>query len=200
MDEKRQADFDWQAALMPEVKRACGPYIMFEAPPEEDMKHNTDLMTVSGRFSVRIREYEYLHQRNYSNEFTIRSSRQSGAQTELAKVISGWGDYIFYGFATPDKQGLAAWVLGDLKVFRRWFTFRICEMGGKLPGISCKNADGSSEFRAFTIDELPPDFVIARVTADMQQIAANTLGISQSAETATDVERWEEYSNWVKES
>jgi hypothetical protein len=196
-------DFDWQRALLPEVKRACATHLICEAPPEEDMKHNTDLIVLkmdTVRIAVRLRRNSYLTQRNYANEFTIRSTRpKSGADTELTKVVSGWGDYNFYGFATADGKGLAAWVLGDLKVFRRWFNHRIVKDGGKIPGQSKPNSDGSSEFYAFTIDELPPEFVIARVMADKGLIADTAVDISTSAEMVTDADMWDEYAAWISD-
>jgi hypothetical protein len=82
-------DFDWQRALLPEVKRACATHLICEAPPEEDMKHNTDLIVLkmdTVRIAVRLRRNSYLTQRNYANEFTIRSTRpksQADAQTIL---------------------------------------------------------------------------------------------------------------------
>lgn len=163
---KFDTDFDWQRALLPEVKRHCAIHLISEAPPEEDLKHNTDLIVLkmdTVRISVRLRRHHYLHQRNYCNEFTVRASRpRSGAETELGKVVSGWGDYNFYGFATEDGSGIAAWMLGDLKVFRRWFTQQLIKNGGAIPGASKPNLDGSSEFYAFTIDDLPADFIVAR--------------------------------------
>lgn len=162
-----EADFDWQRALLPEVKRACAAHLICEAPPEEDMKHNTDLIVLkmdTVRIAVRLRRHHYLNQRNYRNEFTIRARRpRSGADTELTKVVSGWGDYTFYGFANGDGSSLAAWVLGDLRVFRLWFNRHIAANGGQVPGQSKINPDGSSDFYAYTIDELPPQFVVARM-------------------------------------
>lgn len=194
-------DFDWQRALLPEVKRACAAHLICEAPPEEDMKHNTDLIVLkmdTVRIAVRLRRHQYLHQRNYANEFTIRATRpRSGADTELGKVISGWGDYNFYGFASADGKSLAAWVLGDLKVFRLWVNRHMFANAGKMPGTSKLNSDGSSEFYAFTIDDLPPEFVVARVTADMGRDISTTVNIS--ADSITEEDMWQDYAEWVRE-
>lgn len=200
---KFDTDFDWQRALLPEVKRACATHLICEAPPEEDMKHNTDLIVLkmdTVRIAVRLRRHHYLNQRNYANEFTIRATRpRSGVDTELTKIVSGWGDYNFYGFASSDGKRLAAWVLGDLKVFRRWFNHRLVSNKGAIPGQSKPNADGSSEFFAFTIDDLPPEFVVARVTADQSCIANRVVDLSQSSETWTEQDRWDEYNEWLEE-
>lgn len=166
---KFDQDFDWQRALLPEVKKACAAHLVGEAPAEEDTKHNTDLIVLKMdpvRIAVRLRRNHYLYRRNYRNEFTIRASRpRSGHETELSKVISGWGDYNFYGFADEDGKSLAAWVLGDLKVFRRWFNYELVKNRGNIPGQPNQNGDRSSDFYAFTISQLPPEFVVARLEA-----------------------------------
>lgn len=182
---KKSQDFDWQTTLMPYVKQACAPYVIHEAPAEEDIKRNTDLALYPSRISVRIRRYADMFKKNYANEFTIRSNRPSGAETELSKIISGWGDYTFYGFANADCTGLAAWMLGDLNVFRRWFMYQMAKNNGALPGIEQPNPDGSSLFRVFTISELPDNFVIARLTADMSAIADQAVKQSTTVETTT---------------
>lgn len=183
---------------MPEVAKIIAPYIVHVAPPEEDMKQNTDLIVPSARVSVRIREYEYLFQKDYLNEFTIRSKRPSG-QTELSKVMSGWGDYTFYGFANPGKTGLAAWMVGDLRVFRLWFSHELAKNDkGQLPGKEFANNDASSFFRAFKINDLPKEFLLARMTPDMKQISSTTVSDSASRETMTD-DRLDEYTQWIGE-
>lgn len=157
-------DFDWQRKLLPEVIRVCAAHFVGEAPKEEDMRHNTDLIVLKLdpiRVACRLRTHNYLTR--YPNEFTIRASRPSGAQTELAKVLSGWGDYIFYGFAAADKKSLAAWFLGDLKVFRLWHHQQLAK--GRQPSVMQSNPDGSSKFCAYQIGDLPPEFVIDRELA-----------------------------------
>lgn len=162
-------DFDWQRGLMPEVKRVLANYLICEAPAEEDMQHNTDLIVLkldTIRVACRLRSFDYLQR--WPNEFTIREGRPSGAQTELAKMLSGWGDYIFYGFADDAKASLAAWMLGDLKVFRLWHSRELWQ--GRKPGKQQRNHDGSSTFRAYRIGDLPPGFVRAR--AELRREAA----------------------------
>lgn len=182
---------------MPEVAKIIAPYIVHVAPKKDDMKQNTDLIVSPARVSVRIREYEYLFQKDYLNEFTIRSKRPSG-QTELSKVISGWGDYTFYGFANPGKTGLAAWMVGDLRVFRLWFANHLAMNDGQQPGEEFANEDSSSSFRAFKINQLPKGFLLARVTPDMNQISSTTVSDSASRETMTD-DRLDEYTQWIGE-
>jgi hypothetical protein len=144
--------------LMPQVKRILGEYLISEAPFAEDAERNTDLIVLhldTVRIAVRIRESAYIAK--YGNEFTIRASRPSGAQTELAKVLAGWGDYLFYGFANPRYDDLLGYTLGNLAMFRAWYHFYKHE-----PGIYKCNYDNSSAFRAFNLADLPTTFVIAR--------------------------------------
>lgn len=158
------ADFRWGGKFLDEVKVIVGPYVIRAAPADEDVSRNTDLMVLAsdaGRVAVRIRRHRYIV---HADEFTIRSDRPSGYKTELAKIIEGWGRYLFYGFANEDETGLAAWLLGDLNVFRLWFNRQLALNGGRAPGVTRRNPDGSSEFRVFRIDELPPEFVVARHT------------------------------------
>lgn len=157
-------DFDWQRALLPQIKRILAEHLVDEAPAEEDAFHNTDLIVLrmkAIRIACRLRRYDYLHR--YPDEFTIRSSRpRTGNETELPKVLRGWGDYIFYGFATPACDDLAAWLLGDLGEFRLWHHRYLSTNGGRQPGTEQRNGDASSTFRAYRIGDLPPAFVIER--------------------------------------
>lgn len=156
-----QKDFDWQRPLLPMVKRILGNYLIDEAPWEEDAHHNTDLIVLTvrtKRIAVRLRRREY--EARYSEEFTLRSKRPSGAQTELAKVLSGWGDYFFYGFQSDQPFQLGAWALGDLTVFRLWHSQEL--WAARQPGTLRRNRDGSSEFRAYRFDELPDSFIVSR--------------------------------------
>lgn len=156
-------DFEWQRRFIPEVKRILGEHLIEEAPFEEDAKRNTDLLVLAAqqvRIACRIRTHGYVLR--YPYEVTIRTSRPGGAETELAKVLSGWGHFMFYGFADPAGKRLCAWVLGDLNRFRLWHHRQLRQHRGQLPGQAQSNGDGSSDFRAYRVADLPPEFVIAR--------------------------------------
>ena len=154
--------------LLPSVKRILGEYLISAAPYEEDAKRNTDLIVLrleAIRIAVRIRSANYWNDAKhpeYRDQFTIRAGRPSGVKTELTKIIEGWGDYFFYGFANADYTELLAWTLGNLKVFRLWHATQTAKDHGCVPGQRCENGDGSSFFYAYNIDELPDNFVIAR--------------------------------------
>lgn len=169
-------DFDWQRQFIPEIKQVLADYLIAEAPDEEDQKHNTDLVVLkldSIRVACRMRRSIGKNGRNYlreyPDEFTIRASRPSGAETELTKMLSGWGDYIFYGFATADESAVAAWMLGDLNVFRLWHHREL--WAGRRPGIQKPNSDGSSQLVAYRIGELPQSFVVGRKHAEHEAAA-----------------------------
>lgn len=174
-------DFEWQRRFIPEIKRAIANYLIVEAPLEEDLQRNTDLLVLKAetkRIACRIRRHDQLGRRDrdgdlYEDQFTLRASRPSRAMTELPKVLSGWGDYIFYGFADEDDFGLAAWVLGDLNEFRHWHALQQvlhCDRN-QLPGKLNSNHDGSSTFRAYLISSLPREFVVTRKTVALPQAA-----------------------------
>lgn len=150
----------WSDRFLPEVKAILGAHLIGEAPVEEDQRRNTDLIVLrleAVRICVRIRQFKYWSR--YSGQFTVRSSLPSGMQTELDKIISGWGDYNFYAYANQAEDRLYAWLLGDLRVFRLWFNRQLAR--GQRPWLPRANADGSSDFCAFRVADLPPEFVVA---------------------------------------
>jgi len=156
-----QADKVWSDRYVPQIKQIVGLYLIGDSPMEEDRSRNTDLIVLgldAVRIGCRIRKAEeYLEQ--YSDEFTIRTSRPNGNKTELAKIIEGWGDYFFYGFGAADGS-LTRWGLGDLRVFRLWFMQCLARNGGRMPGREMRNHDGSSSFHVFKWSELPPQFCV----------------------------------------
>jgi hypothetical protein len=147
---------------LPTIKAILGQVLIGEPPIEEDQDRNTDLIVLrmqAIRIACRVRTHEYLGK--YSDEFTIRATRPSGRKTELAKIVEGWGDYIFYGFAAPNGTGLAKWAIGDLNVFRLWFSRYMANNNGTIPGRPYNNGDGSSGFRVFKWGDIPYAFNIA---------------------------------------
>jgi len=156
-----EQDKRWSDKFLPEIKRILGEHLISEPPVEEDAERNTDLMVLrleAVRIGCRVRTHKYLC--GYGDEFTIRTARPSGAKTELAKIIEGWGHYFFYGFANADETCLAQWILGDLNAFRLYFNAYIVNNKGELPGDERKNGDSSSTFRSFKYGKIP-NFVVA---------------------------------------
>lgn len=156
-DDKR-----WSDRFLPEIKQILGLHLIAEPPVEEDQRHNTDLTVLKMdtiRVGCRVRKYDYLVR--FGDEFTVRTTRPSGTQTELSKIIEGWGQYLFYGFSDIEERSLAEWRLIDLNVFRLWLFRHMWLTNGRLPGINRKNRDGSSGFYAFKVHEGPEDLIKA---------------------------------------
>lgn len=155
---------DWEKdkiasdVYLDEIKKILGLYLIGEPPIEEDAERNTDLMVLkmdAVRIACRVRTVGY--QEKYDNEFTVRSTRPSGAKTELRKIIEGWGDYMFYGFG--DGVNLSSWHLLDLKVFRSAFLTMVYKR--KVPKQKM-NHDNSSGFIPFEINKFPEKFIVGR--------------------------------------
>ena len=156
-----QQSKSWSDKFIPEIKSILGQYLICEASAEEDQKRNTDLVVLnmqSVRIACRVRKADYAER--YGNEFTIRVSRPSGQQTELSKIIQGFGNYMMYAWA--DEQKLVKWTLADLSVFRLWRSEYAAKNKGEEPGKLMKNGDGSSDFRAYNWNALPEKFVIGK--------------------------------------
>jgi hypothetical protein len=158
-----QDDKAWSARFIPQMQRHLAPLLIKVAQPDDDILRNTDLVTleVDGKVRVacRVRRHEYLSR--YGDEFTLRCTRPTGTMTEIDKVLSGWGDYLFYGFADASESDLATWFVGDLQVFREWVT-RYRRKFSDWPGELRRNHDGSSAFMAFSIVDVDPRFVVER--------------------------------------
>lgn len=153
-------DKEWADQFMPEIKRILGLYVIGPAPDEDDRERNTDLIVLNlrpCRIACRIRKYKHLAE--YGDQFTIRSGRPNGRKTELTKIIEGWGEFLFYGFADRDDFRLAHWTIADLNVFRIGL-LRLILQHHKMPGIQKGNLDGSSTFHAFRWIDFP-DIVVA---------------------------------------
>ena len=108
------------------------------------------------RVACRVRRFRYLAE--YPFDFTVRSDRPNGVDTELAKILAGYGDYLVYAFASQDEQSLIAWRILDLRQFRLWF-HRQTLQHKTMPGMALKNEDGSSAFRAFDVRRMPAGVV-----------------------------------------
>lgn len=154
--QRDKADTD---RYLPEVAAILGVYLLGEPAPVEDQLHATDLtvLQVNGvRIAVRIRKFA--DWRDYQNEFTIRARRPSGIKTEMRKIMEGWGDLYFYGFANAERDALYDWFVGDLDVFRGWVRREVAEARAQaqarrtLPSWPWKerwNHDHSSAFFCF---------------------------------------------------
>jgi hypothetical protein len=113
------SDFAWQARLIPAAKAIIGPQLLITAPMTMDIRENTDLVVLHARdmrIACRFRRPGYAER--YPNQFTVRLSRDTGATTELVKIIRGWGDWFFYAHEAADGANFDRWMLIDLDAFR----------------------------------------------------------------------------------
>lgn len=149
-----------------QVKALLGLVIVEEASWQADAKEATDLVVAEirpCRIACRIRNFECY---KWRGDFTIRSHRPQGADTELIKILSGWGDYLFYGFSDVQKKDIFAAVLLDLSVFRKSYVKHLGKVIAKkdspLRGRQHENDDSSSSFVAFSLDSFPPELIAAQ--------------------------------------
>lgn len=154
-----QKDFDWQVKYLQPIKNIVGPMLLDPAPIEQDMRQATDLMVLMARdlrIGCRIRRAGYADK--YPWDFTLRSRRDSGAETELSKIVNGWGDWLFYGHAEHDEvPSLARWFVIDLHAWRA----HMIRDGFRNPAErlvrfkTMPNGDGTY-FTAFDVRSFPP--------------------------------------------
>jgi hypothetical protein len=171
-------DRAWTDKLLPEVienlQSDLGLRDLRVAPYAEDVNRATDLITIGNsvvRIGVRLRTHFYW--KNYRNDFTIRSGRPSGVMTELDKILEGWGDYIFYGFANELKNSVVDYHVIDLKQFRRWSNNKdnqaVVETGSEpivfmFPNFrEIENCDGTC-FIPFNIDKVDSSIIVKTTT------------------------------------
>lgn len=155
-----RTDRRWADRFIPQLKQIVADLLVLPAPEAEDVWRNTDLIVLrveTLRVACRVRRYRYLA--NYPYEFTIRAGRPTGAETELAKILGGYGDYLVYAFASQDEQELSAWRILDLRRFRLWFHRETVRLG-EAPGKTQPNKDGSSSFMAFDVRQMPAGVLV----------------------------------------
>lgn len=157
-------DKDWSDGVTATVKSILGLYLIGEAREDEDQERNTDFMVLkieAVRIACRIRRPSYSHG-EYLGEFTMRCLRPSGCKTELTKVIEGWGDYFFYGFAGEDGASVPVYTLADLNIFRLWHSRYLIKNQGRCPGFVLPNKDGSGSFTVFKWVNMPDEMIVAQ--------------------------------------
>lgn len=142
--------------MIPQIKALVGPHLLDVAPLELDLKQATDLIIFRARdvrIAARVRRAGFAAR--YPYEFTLRCHRDSGAETELAKISKGWGDWLFYGHAADEWGcGIAPWWLIDLAAFRSAL-IRLPDRRRLVMGTK-SNGDGTA-FAYFDIRSFPAD-------------------------------------------
>jgi hypothetical protein len=146
----------WSDKFTYKLKNILSECFIKESSQEIDMHENVDLIINPATISCRVRNFKYFE--NHAHEFTIRSSRSSGHETELHKIIDGKGDYILYAFAEPDNSDdIHAWVLIDLKKFRSWYTTYLMNHSGEKPGMEITSAN--TTFTVFDLTNIEPSVI-----------------------------------------
>lgn len=117
-------DRAWSDLYFDAVREIVSRFLIVAAPVELDRNRNTDLMVLHARnttIAARVRRAGFADV--YPYDITIRYRRESGAQTELEKIVAGWGDWMFYGHAMPpdrtQQPRIGRWYLLDLNELRR---------------------------------------------------------------------------------
>jgi len=161
MKQAVRRDWDWSNRFVPAIKRLVGPHLLTPAALEQDAHEATDLIVLVARdmrIAARVRRQGYAD--SFPYEFTIRARRDSGAVTELEKIVNGWGDWFFYGHA-DNFDGFSLWWLIDLHSFRAAL-IRNSNNGTKLRFGDKPNGDGTF-FKWFDLRSFPstPPILIA---------------------------------------
>jgi hypothetical protein len=114
------ADRAFSDVFLPTIRQIVGPLLLVPTSVEVDRNEATDLIVLKARdmrIACRIRKRGYAV--SFSRQITIRAKRDSGRETEFAKMRSGFADWMFYGHAGATAPDIDAWVIVDLDEFRR---------------------------------------------------------------------------------
>ena len=148
-----ETDRAWSDRHIPAIKKIIGGYLLDVASAEVDQRQATDLVIIkdAGRqIACRVRRPGYSDR--WPLDFTIRSHRDSGAETELSKMRRGWGDWYFYGHSdNRAPPNIERWFLLDLDVWRKH------ERNQNAPDKS--NRDGTY-FRVYRVTDFPQNVII----------------------------------------
>lgn len=153
----------WSDQFLPDIKRIVGAQLLRASPAHIDRQEATDLLLLDARdirVAARVRRPGYA--RRYPYQFTVRSKIPSGGETELSKIVNGYGDWMFYGHSSACQRFVRHWWLLDLRAFRAAL-IRHGNGGHRLHMGDQINPDGTW-FKWFDIRSFPtePRLVVAR--------------------------------------
>lgn len=148
-------DDDNTRRFYPEINRILGGVVgefgIQTASDILDQKKATDLVIHGRHVAVRLRKAADLEK--WGHQVTLRSGRMSGTETELSKVIRGYGDWLFYGFADNDR--VVAWVVVSLDALRAILCRRGWKDGlGSSDWGETSNHDQATSFAWFDVSRL----------------------------------------------
>jgi hypothetical protein len=151
-------DRRWSDKYLPQIRAIVGPRLLVPSSLDRDRNEGADLVVLTGRnvtIACRVRRHGYAER--YPKQFTVRSHRDTGMATELAKIRAGWGDWMFYGHEVKHAMDICPWWLIDLGVFRTLLTENEART---VPYALCDEAvpnfDGTY-FNAYHLDRFPPN-------------------------------------------
>jgi hypothetical protein len=133
---------------MRRVKHRLAEFILRPATLTEDMRQATDLRVLHApdglTVGVRLRRRSAGYHISHPGNFTLRYARASGSETEVSKILAGWGTWLFYGHA--DAETLDPWMIVDLRVLRYLMRAHPALANGHLPGVCgvIPNGDGTT--------------------------------------------------------
>jgi hypothetical protein len=163
--------------FMPQLSRVVDGVLTRPASFRLDVSENTDLIVFRitggprkgqpvGAIACRVRRPGFYYGRTYRSptawgvQFTIRTRRSSGAETELAKVRRGFGDWMIYGHI--EGRLLRHWMVLDLEIFRA------NEARPRVIREEIDNRDGTF-FSAYDVRTFPDAILVA--TSDTMRLA-----------------------------
>lgn len=154
-------DREWSDQFLDTIRHIVGPHLLVPSPFEIDAKEAADLIVMKARdmtIAARVRRPGFADR--YPYEFTIRSRRDSGAKTEMAKLMEGWGDWMLYGHAGSSYGELSRWWLIDLHQWRERLLRAGYSGGWRNFAIEKSNGDGT-HFIAFDLRRFTPSILVA---------------------------------------
>jgi hypothetical protein len=155
-----ELDRSWSDRFIPAMRQIIGPHLLEPSSFDVDTKQATDLVVMRARdhmIACRVRRAGY--ETKYPFDFTVRSHRDSGAKTELEKLVDGWGDWMFYGHE-DGHAGFSRWWLVDLHSWRAaLIRDSVARKVGRNSGLiwhQKSNGDGT-HFVSFDLRSFPAD-------------------------------------------
>jgi len=153
----------WSDQFLPEIRRIVGPHLLVPSPLEVDREQAADLIVLRARdmaVAARVRRCGYADEYPYDVYFTVRSRLDNGCKTEMAKLMEGWGDWMFYGHAGLAPGSVDRWWLIDLHLWRERLLREGFAQGWKHLAKQQSNGDGT-HFLAFDLRAFKPSILIA---------------------------------------
>ena len=116
----------WSDQFVDQIKGIVGPLLFEQSSLYVDRNEATDLVlrVRDLRIACRMRSWPYAAK--YPYQFTMRAFTRNGALSEHQKFVDGFGDWMFYGYASERGDGIGRYVVIDLKAWRsQRITYRI---------------------------------------------------------------------------